>query len=183
MGLPSPDNAKLYPVTGTGQLVADQQNMPGITAPYTANVPQLFSRFDTDFPFFVGFPFGYRLANMNWFAADGIRRRLSTISGGPTPYPLMRVQAKAKTTALTGTVGAILASVDAVTPVSAEATCTKCHTSSVDGGGGYAADVAFQGSPRSGTKFTVARARGRYFQQPACGQEGMGGGYQHPPSP
>ena len=72
MGLPAPDNAKLYPVAGASQLVADQQNMPGITAPYTANVPQSFKRFDTDFPFFAAFPFGYRLTNMNWFAADGI---------------------------------------------------------------------------------------------------------------
>ena len=158
MGLPSPDNAKLYPVSGTGVLTASQQNMPGISAPYTANVPQLFSRFDTDFPFFVTFPFGYRLSNMNWFSADGIPAAPFDDFGRPNSYPLMRVQAKAKTTALTGTVGAIVASVDAVTPVSAEATCAKCHTSSVDGGGGYAADVTFGGSPRSGTKFTVAVA-------------------------
>jgi hypothetical protein len=157
-GLPATDNAKLYPVAGASQLVAEQQNMPGITAPYSANLPQLFSRFDTDFPFFFGFSFGYRLANMKWFAADGIPAAPFDDFGRANPFPLMRVQAKAKTTALTGTVGAILASVDAVTPVSAETTCTKCHTSSVDGGGGFAADVTFQGSPRSGTKFTVARA-------------------------
>lgn len=77
----------------------------------------------------------------------------------------MRVQAKAKTTALTGTAGAILATADSVIPVSAEANCYKCHTSSVDGGGGYAAAIpgsdanaTIQGSPRSNTAFTVARA-------------------------
>jgi hypothetical protein len=158
MGLPSPDNAKLYPLTGAGQLTADQQNMPGITAPYSANVPQSFKRFDTDFPFFATFPFGYRLANMKWFSADGIPIAPFDDFGRANSYPLMRVQAKSKTATLGGSVGATLASVDAVTPVSAEATCTKCHTSSVDGGGGFAADVAFQGSPRSGIKFTVARA-------------------------
>lgn len=168
MGLPATDNAKLFPVAGASQLVADQQKMPGISAPYSANLPQLFSRFDTDFPFFVGFPFGYRLANMKWFAADGIPVAPFDDFGRANPYPLMRVQAKAKTTALTGAAGAILASVDAVTPVSAETTCTKCHTSSVDGGGGYAADVAFQGSPRSGTKFTVARAADDTSTSPAA---------------
>ena len=159
MGLPATDNAKLYPVTGASQLVADQQNMPGITAPYTANVPQLFSRFDTDFPFFVAFPsFGYQLSNMNWFSADGIPVAPFDDFGRANSYPLMRVQAKSKTATLGGTVGAVLASVDAVTPVSAEATCIKCHASTVDGGGGFAADVTFQGSPISRTKFTVALA-------------------------
>jgi hypothetical protein len=156
MGLPSPDNAKLYPVAGASQLTADQQNMPGITAPYNANVPQAFKRFDTDFPFFAAFPFGYRLTDMKWFAADGIPMAPFDDFGRPNQYPLLRVQAKSKIAALGGSVGATLASVDAVAPVSAEATCTKCHTSSVDGGGGNAADVAFAGSPRSGTKFTVA---------------------------
>jgi hypothetical protein len=35
MGLPVPDLAQLYPPAGSGQLVAAQQDMPGITAPYT----------------------------------------------------------------------------------------------------------------------------------------------------
>jgi hypothetical protein len=157
-GLPSPDNAKLYPVSGKGQLVAGQQKMPGISAPYSANVPQPFDRFDTDFPFFVTFSFGYRLTTMNWFSADGIAITPFDDFGRLNSYPLMRVQAKSKTASLGGAAGATLASADAVTPVSGETTCYKCHTSSVDGGGGYAADLNFGGSPRSGTKFTVARA-------------------------
>lgn len=157
-GLPSPDNARLYPVTGTGQLVAGQQKMPGISAPYTANVPQLFDRFDTDFPFFVNFSFGYRLTTMNWFSADGIAVTPFDDFGRINPYPLMRVQAKSKTAGLGVSVGATLASVDAVTPVSGETTCYKCHTSSVDGGNGAAADIATGGSKRSTARFPVAQA-------------------------
>ncbi|HAA04438.1 MAG TPA: hypothetical protein DCE18_13925, partial [Syntrophobacteraceae bacterium] len=164
MGLPAPDLALLYPVSGSGALVAAQQDMPGVGAPYTANNPQSFKRFDTDFPFFTSFPFGYRLANMNWFAADGIPVAPFDDSGRPNSYPLVRVQAKAKTTALTGTAGQILASMDSVIPVSAEAACYKCHVSSADGGTGKAACIpgvdancATQGSPRSQTAFVVAR--------------------------
>ena len=164
-GLPAPDLAMLYPVSGTGQLVAAQQKMPGAAAPYTANTPQAFSRFDTDFPFFVNFPFGYRQSNMNWFAADGIPATPYDDFGRKNSFPLMRVQAKSKTTSLTGTAGTLLASVDSVTPVSAEADCFRCHTSSADGGGGNAACVpgvdancTTQGSPRSNTAFLVVRA-------------------------
>jgi hypothetical protein len=164
MGLPAPDLAELYPVSGSGVLVAAQQDMPGVGAPYTANTPQSFKRFDTDLPFFTSFSFGYRLANMNWFAADGIPVTPFDDFGRANPYPLVRVQAKAKNTALTGTAGQILASMDAVIPVSAEATCYKCHVSSADGGNGKAAcipgidvDCASQGSPRSQTAFVVAR--------------------------
>jgi hypothetical protein len=164
IGLPVPDVAELYPVTGAGVLVASQQDMPGITAPYTANAPQSFARFDTDFPFFTSFPFGYRLTNMNWFAADGIPVAPFDDVGRSNSYPLMRVQAKTKTTALTGTAGQVFASVDSVIPVSAEAACYKCHVSTADGGTGKAACIpgvdascATQGSPRSNTAFVVAR--------------------------
>jgi hypothetical protein len=174
-GLPSPDLAKLYPATGTGQLVAAQQKMPGVNGPYATNVPQSFSRFDADFPFFVGFSFGYRQTAVNWFAADGIPATPFDDFGRTNSFPLMRVQAKAKTTALTGTAGAILASMDTVTPVSAETNCYKCHTSAVDGGGGKAAaipgqdtGVTVQGSPRSGTAFTVARASDDTSNAPAA---------------
>lgn len=164
MGLPAPDLAELYPLAGTGVLVAAQQEMPGKSSPYSANMPQPFKRFDTDFPFFVNFPFGYRLTSMNWFAADGIPVTPYDDFGRKNSYPLMRVQAKTKNTALTGTSGAVVASVDAVVPVSDEAICYTCHTSSADGGGGNAACIpgidggcVNQGSPRSGTPFVVAR--------------------------
>jgi hypothetical protein len=164
-GLPVPDLAKLYPRSGAGQLVADQQFMPGISAPFTANTPQSFKRFDTDFPFFVKFPFGYRLAEMNWFAADGIPITPFDDFGRKNSFPLMRVQAKTKNVSLTGKTGDVLASVDTVLPVSAEADCFRCHTSSVDGGGAQAAclpgvdaNCPTEGSPRSGTAFNVVRA-------------------------
>jgi hypothetical protein len=163
MGLPVPDLAKLYPVAGAGQLAADQQDMPGSSAPYTANTPQPFKRFDTDFPFFVNFPFGYRLTNMNWFAADGIPVAPFDDAGRNNSFPLMRIQGKTKNATLTGTTGDVLASIDSVIPVSAEADCTQCHLSRADGGNGEAACIpgvdvgcGTQGSKRTGTTFTVA---------------------------
>jgi hypothetical protein len=165
MGLPAPDLALLYPTSGAGQLVASQQDMPGISDPYSANAPQSFKRFDIDFPFFVNFPFGYRQASMNWFAADGIPIAPFDDFGRSNSFPLLRVQAKTKNTSLTGKAGDVLASVDSVVPVSAEASCLTCHTSSVDGGNGQAACIpgvdancATQGSFRSGTAFIVARS-------------------------
>lgn len=164
IGLPVPDVAELYPVAGAGRLVADQQDMPGVSAPFLANVPQPFKRFDTDLPFFVNFPFGYRLTAMNWFAADGIPVTPFDDFGRKNSFPLMRVQAKSKNASLTGTAGQVIASVDSVIPVSAEADCFRCHVSSADGGGGQAACIpgldancASEGSPRSGKSFVVAR--------------------------
>ena len=166
MGLPTPDLGQLFPVSGTGALVAAQQEMPGITAPYTANVPQSFAHFDTEFPFFVNFPFGYRLTGtgMSRFSADGIPMAPVDDFGRSNYYPLMRVQAKTRTAALTGTAGAVISSMDTVVPVSGETNCYKCHTSSADGGSGYAACISgvdtgctTTGSPRSNTAFVVAR--------------------------
>ena len=127
--------------------MASQQKMPGISAPYTANVPQSFDRFDTDFPFFVNFSFGYRLTAMNWFSADGLAMTPFDDFGRVNSFPLMRVQAKSKSASLAARLVVLFASVDAVTPVSGETSCYKCHTSSVDGGGGNAADLTFGGSP------------------------------------
>jgi hypothetical protein len=165
IGLPAPDLNKLYPATGSGTLTATQQSMPGVSNPYAANVPQPFSQFDKDYPFFGNFSYGYRQTGVNWFAADGIPSTPVDDFGRSQAFPLMRVQAKTKSTSLTGTSGAVIATVDAVTPVSGETSCYKCHTSKADGGGGYAAAIpgidasaTVQGSPRSGTAFTVARA-------------------------
>ena len=139
MGLPVPDLDLLYPVVGPSQLVASQQQMPGISAPYTANAPQAFKRFDRRLPFFINFPFGYTLSNVNWFAADGIPTTTVDDAGRQNPYPLMRVQAKAAPGNSLGlSVGTVLASLDVVTPVSGEADCRNCHTSNIDGGNGLA---------------------------------------------
>jgi hypothetical protein len=163
MGLPVPDLALLYPLSGAGQLIAEQQAMPGIEAPYADNTPQVITRFDTDLPFFVDFPFGYRLSDMNWFAADGIPITPFDDAGRKNSFPLVRVQARTINTGLTGRTGDVLASVDTVLPVSAEADCYRCHASAQDGGGGEAAcipgvdaDCTEEGSPRSGTAFPVA---------------------------
>ncbi len=165
MGLPVPDLALLYPSAGAGQLVADQQEMPGVAAPYTDNTPQTIVRFDTDLPFFVDFPFGYRQSAMNWFAADGIPVTPFDDFGRKNSFPLVRVQARTANTGLTGRTGEVLGSVDTVLPVSAEADCYRCHASTQDGGGGQAACIpgidagcSVEGSPRSGTAFSVALA-------------------------
>jgi hypothetical protein len=64
-----PDLERFY--LGDKKLVLDQQGMPSVSsinpyssAPYAANVPQEFLRFNTDFPFFINFPFGYTLRGL-----------------------------------------------------------------------------------------------------------------------
>ena len=142
---------------------------PPSSNPYSANILQKFQRFNTDYPFFTVFrsAFGYLLKDRKWFAAEGIPIAPVDDFGRKNPYPLMRIQAKDKTGNLTGIKGQILASVDTVVPVSAEADCYRCHTSSIDGGNGQAAclpgldsNCPVEGSPtnRSGVAFTVARA-------------------------
>jgi hypothetical protein len=165
MGLPSPDLNQLYPTSGTGTLAAFQQNMPGVSDPYVANDPQTIKRFDADYPFFVNFPFGYRQTHIDWFAADGITMSPVDDFGRTNSFPLMRVQAKTVDSSLTGTTGEVLASTDTVLPISSEASCYACHTSAADGGNGQAAGIpgidanaTIEGSPRSGTPFTVATA-------------------------
>jgi hypothetical protein len=86
VGLPVPDVERLY--LGDGKLIITQQTMPSVTkfatdpasgvptsvseAPYTANLPQLVKTFETDFPLFVDFPFGYTAPKVKWFSAEGI---------------------------------------------------------------------------------------------------------------
>lgn len=164
MGLPVPDTERLY--LGDGQLVADQHPMPGVASPYAANDPQPFLRFNTNLPFFINFPFGYTLNSVFWFAAEGVPIAPFDDQGRRNSFPLMTITSRAAQGNNLGlTAGTGLASVDAVLPVSAEADCYRCHTSSMDGGNAQAACLpgvdpgcAAQGSPRSGTPFTVAIA-------------------------
>ena len=166
MGLPVPDTERLYLVDR--QLVADQHSMPGLTSPYSANDPQRFLRFNTDLPFFINFPFGYTLRDVRWFAAEGIPIAPFDDQGRRNSYPLMRVQSRAaQGNGLGLPPDTVLASIDTVVPVSAEAKCSRCHTSSQDGGNGQAACLpgmdpgcTVQGTLRSGTRFTVATAAG-----------------------
>jgi hypothetical protein len=161
-GLPAPDLERLY--LGDGVLTADQQSMPGAPAPYAVNDRQKIARYYADLPFFINFPFGYTLNGVNWFAGEGIPIAPFDDQGRKNSYPLMRVQATDKTGGLTGKPGKILASLDTVLPVSAEADCFRCHTSAVDGGNGQAACIpgfdalcTTEGSLRSSTRFTVAK--------------------------
>lgn len=129
VGIPVPD-----PVVLPG-LQAAQQKMPGITAPYNANEPQKFDRFDSTFPFFANFPFGATIQGANWFAADGIPLIPVDDLGQENAYPLMKIAAKDKS-------GKELASVDIVLPVSSEADCQNCHANPDDAGNGSATSFA-----------------------------------------
>ena len=160
-GLPVPDPAQLP------ALAADQQDMPGKTDPYNVNAPKAFKRYDRSLPFFSNFAFGYTQKDMKWFAADGIPLPFADDAGRENAYPLMRVQARAVAgNGLGESAGTVLASVDTVLPISVEADCKACHTSTVDGGNGEAAcDATFDtgcpaggGSRRSNTPFSVVLA-------------------------
>lgn len=121
LGIPVPDVAALP------ALVAEQQTMPGILNPYTANDPQDFLRFDKDVHFF-----GSVIPDANWFAADGIPIFPVDDQGRSNAYPLMKVSATNKVS------GATLDSVDLVLPVASEADCQNCHADIGDGGNGTA---------------------------------------------
>jgi len=127
--LPMPDVERLY--LGDGVLAADQQDMPGITAPYVVNHKQHFEQYVGDLPFFLNFPFGYIATDVNWFEAAGIPIAAFDDAGRENPYPLYRIQAQDIS-------GNILASVDTVVPISGEANCQACHGAPIDGGNGSA---------------------------------------------
>jgi len=101
----------LHPVPDEGlQTIANADHgryMPGIADPYYANDPQDFSGFD---------------ATHDWFTAQGIPMTSVDDRGRFNSYPLMRVQA------LDNGSGAVLATADAVVPVSTEVDCRDCHT-------------------------------------------------------
>jgi len=109
---------------------AGQQVMPGINAPFQSNDPIAFDRFDKDLNFFnellSGLGLGKVVRDVNWFAADGIPITPVDDEGRSNAYPLMRIQAKNKTS------GEILASTDIVLPVASEADCQGCHASALD---------------------------------------------------
>jgi hypothetical protein len=80
--------------------------MPGIDDPYYTNQPQAFSRFD---------------AQHDWFTAQGIPITSVDDAGRLNSYPLMRVQATDAAS------GQVVATTDAVVPVSTEVDCRDCH--------------------------------------------------------
>ncbi len=131
-GLPMPNVERLY--LGDGALTAEQQSMPGRLAPLVDNIPQKFSLFTTDQPFFLGFPFGYTSSDLNWYEAAGLPITAFDNSGRENPWPLYRFQAKDNS-------GNILASTDVVVPISGEANCGACHNDPIDGGNGSATEA------------------------------------------
>jgi len=81
------------------------RQMPGISDPFKANVPQAF-----DFR-----------ADQNAFVAQAIPASNIDDQGRTNPYPLMRVEAKDKS-------GKVVAKTDAVYTTASETRCRECHT-------------------------------------------------------
>lgn len=133
LGLPMPNVERLF--LGDGTLTADQQSMPGRFAPYLDNAIQLFEAHVVDQPFFINpaFKFGYVSEGVNWYEAAGVPMTAFDDFGRENPWPLYRVQAIDAN-------DNILASNDTVVPISGEANCGACHSSSFDGGNGAATD-------------------------------------------
>jgi hypothetical protein len=129
-GLPVPNAELLYlgdnGVVGDGdeRLSAVQHAMPGVTSPLTTNEPQPMLEHYLNKPFFIRFPIGYVANQVNWFEAAGIPMSPFDDVGRQNPFPLVRVEAAAG--------GKVLATTDAVLPVSSETSCTNCHSSSAD---------------------------------------------------
>ncbi len=82
------------------------RRMPGIADPYAVNEPQPFSMFQPEF---------------GWFTAEGIPITSFDDYGRMNAYPLMRVQA------IENASSNVVATVDAVVPVSQEVDCRDCH--------------------------------------------------------
>lgn len=155
VGLPVPDVERLY--LGDGKVAITQQTMPSVTrfvtdpasgaptsvtvAPYRANVPQASKTFETDFPLFVNFPFGYTAPKVKWFAAEGIPMAPFDDKGRENPYPLMRFQAKLNAT------GKVVASLDTVVPVAGESDCKNCHVGAPVGDGSALKNLASPTTP------------------------------------
>ena len=133
-GLPVPDLEALY-ILGEA-LSFNQQNMPGIADPYSANDPQPFALLVGTQPFFSTYfgvaatppGFGYD-ATVNWWEAAGVPISVFDDFGRENSYPVMRIQAK-------DTSGTVVATTDTVMPISAEADCQTCHGDISDGGNG-----------------------------------------------
>jgi hypothetical protein len=133
-GLPVPNVEELYigadgivdqpGGSDDGTLTAVQHAMPGLLDPYGANAPQVVQEHYGDKPFFLGFPFGYVAANVNWFEGAGIPFAAFDDFGRENAYPLVRVAARSGATTL--------ATVDTVLPISGEASCSNCHSDPAD---------------------------------------------------
>jgi hypothetical protein len=130
VGLPVPNAELLYigdnGIVGDGDefLSAVQHAMPGVDNPLIANAPQAIQEQYSHKPFFINFPIGYVANDVNWFEAAGIPMSPFDDAGRQNPFPLVRVEASMG--------GAVMATVDAVLPVSSETSCSNCHSSPAD---------------------------------------------------
>jgi hypothetical protein len=130
VGLPVPNTELLY--IGENGIVGDgdeylsvvQHRMPGVGDPLRANVPQPILEHYVNKPFFTGFPIGYVAEAVNWFEGAGIPMSPFDDAGRQNPFPLVRVEA--------GDGRTVVATSDAVLPVSSETSCSNCHSSQVD---------------------------------------------------
>lgn len=129
-GLPVPNAELLYlgdnGIVGDGdeRLSAVQHAMPGVSDPLAANAPQPIQEHYVHKPFFIHFPIGYVANSVNWFEGAGIPLSPFDDDGRQNPFPLVRVAAT--------TGGTVLATSDAVLPVSSETSCSNCHSSAAD---------------------------------------------------
>jgi hypothetical protein len=112
------------------------RQMPGISRPYKGNGPKAFSKFEWAF---------------KRFTAEGIPITAIDDLGRPNSYPMMRVQAVDTATKR------VLATLDAVVPVSTEVDCRDCHTRGKIGADPKARSVAFV-APASPNRVDVEHA-------------------------
>ena len=94
--------------------------MPGVVNPLVANAPQPMLEHYQHKPFFINFPIGYVANSVNWFEGAGIPMSPFDDAGRQNPFPLVRVEA--------GDGENVLATSDAVLPVSSETSCSNCHS-------------------------------------------------------
>lgn len=129
-GLPVPNAELLYlgdnGIVGDGdeRLSAVQHAMPGVVDPMVANAPQPMLEHYRDKPFFIRFPIGYVANRVNWYEGAGIPLSPFDDAGRQNPFPLVRVEASAA--------GMVVATSDAVLPVSSETSCSNCHSAAQD---------------------------------------------------
>ena len=130
VGLPVPNTELLYlgenGIVGDGDesLSAVQHSMPGVGDPLRSNAPQPILEHYVNKPFFTNFPIGYVAEAVNWREAAGIPMSPFDDAGRQNPFPLVRVEASDGQT--------VVATSDAVLPVSSETSCSNCHSSPLD---------------------------------------------------
>jgi len=155
LGIPVPDPAQLPSlITGQQAMPSATSHEPFQTAPYAANESQYFDRYDSDLPFFAGFPFGTVVKNASWWAADGIPMSPVDDSGRSNAYPLMTVRAVQKGSAPSDP-GNHMAELDVVLPVASEADCQNCHADPNDFGNGMATEFASVTSYADGMPWSI----------------------------